>query len=294
MKIVPIPDAHLKNLFGPAGDILEKLDNIESLLPENERQQLGAAFLGDLVDDWGQEENLDLYEKTFDQAIEFVKRYQEKYELFFCLGNHDMSYPWGKRESGFSVLAQEQDCVRLKLKELRAAFTDKGRLSFIHVIDNCIFSHAGLSWGFVQKHADYSSMDRRAMLDDLVQRVNERADDIDSEKGVHRQSPHMSNLSRKKPISIEDMWNDESPVWVRMQKSTSLYFGDIRPYYDGRLQVVGHTPVERPLYEDEKGLLSLDTFSTYQDGSPVGNRRFVVIDTKTKVFQYADEIIANG
>ena len=33
MKIVPIPDAHLKNLFGPAGDILEKLNSIESLLP---------------------------------------------------------------------------------------------------------------------------------------------------------------------------------------------------------------------------------------------------------------------
>ena len=90
------------------------------------------------------------------------------------------------------------------------------------------------------------------------------------------------------------LWNDESPIWVRMQKFTSLYFGDIRPYYDGRLQVVGHTPVEKPLYEEEKGLLTLDTFSTNRDGSPVGDRRFVVIDTKAQAqtFQYADEIIA--
>ena len=96
---------------------------------------------------------------------------------------------------------------------------------------------------------------------------------------------------RTKNISVEDMWKDESPIWVRMQKFTSLYFGDIRPYYDGRLQVVGHTPVEKPLYEAEKGLLTLDTFSTHQDGKPVGNCRYVLIDTVEKTFRYVDEII---
>ena len=79
-----------------------------------------------------------------------------------------------------------------------------------------------------------------------------------------------------------------------MQKITALYFGDIRPYYDGRLQVVGHTPVEKPLYEKEKRLLTLDTFSTNQDGRPIGDCRFVVVDTVAQTFQYADEIVANG
>ena len=168
MKILGISDAHLKDLFSPAGKNLEKLGRIESLRPENERDQVGAVFLGDLADDWGQEENLELYERTFDCAINFVKKYQEKYELYFCLRNHDISYVWGRPEPGYSALAQA--CVTAKLKELRGAFTDKSRLAFIHAIDNCLFSHAGLSCGFVQKHANYSVMDRRAMIDDLIQK----------------------------------------------------------------------------------------------------------------------------
>ena len=55
MKMLVIPDAHLKDLFSPAADILEKMDYRESLLPEHKRQTLGAVFLGDLADDWGQE-----------------------------------------------------------------------------------------------------------------------------------------------------------------------------------------------------------------------------------------------
>ncbi len=55
--------------------------------------------------------------------------------------------------------------------------------------------------------------------------------------------------------------------------------------------MVGHTPAERPLYEEKKGLLTLDTFSTYRDAGPIGDCRFVVIDTIDKTFQYADEMI---
>ena len=290
MKMLVIPDAHLKDLFSPAADILEKMDYRESLLPEHKRQTLGAVFLGDLADDWGQEGNLKLYEETFNHAIDFVKNYQEKYAIYYCLGNHDISYVWGKSESGYSFAAQ--DCVRRKLRELRDAFIDKSRFSFIQCIDNCVFSHAGISWSFVQKYADCSAMDRRAMIDDLIRSVNERSDDIASEKVKKHQPVKTPYPLHGKTISVEDLWNDESPVWVRMQEFTSLYFGDIRPYYDGRLQVVGHTPVKSPLYEEEKGLLTLDTFSTYQDGSPIGDRRYVVVDTIDKTFQYADEMIA--
>ena len=286
MKVLAIPDVHLKDLCGPAADILEKIGNWRSMLPENERQPLGVVFLGDLADDWGQEKNLKLYEETFDQVIGFVKEYQEKYEIYYCLGNHDISYVWGKYESGYSVTAQ--DLVCRKLKELRDAFTDKSRFAFIHNIDNCMFSHAGLSWSFVQKYADYSAVDRTEMIDDLIRRINERTNDIDPEK--YRQN-RSEKLSIKRTIGAADLWDDDSPIWVRMQKLSALYFGDIRPYHDGRLQVVGHTPVESPLYEEEKGLLTLDTFSTYRDGSPIGDGRFVVIDTIDKTFQYADEMI---
>ena len=62
MKILVIPDVHLKPfIFDMAEEILgrEKVDN--------------CVVLGDLVDDWGQQLNVDLYSKTLDRAIRFAK-----------------------------------------------------------------------------------------------------------------------------------------------------------------------------------------------------------------------------
>ena len=38
MKVLVIPDVHLKDLCGPAADILERIDNRRFMLPENERR----------------------------------------------------------------------------------------------------------------------------------------------------------------------------------------------------------------------------------------------------------------
>ncbi|MBP3804956.1 MAG: hypothetical protein J6I76_13895 [Oribacterium sp.] len=37
----------------------------------------------------------------------------------------------------------------------------------------------------------------------------------------------------------------------------------------------------------EGNLLSLDNFSTYRDGNPYGNQRFVFVDTIAKTWQFA-------
>ena len=56
------------------------------------------------------------------------------------------------------------------------------------------------------------------------------------------------------------------------------------------MQVVGHTPVKKPLetkvYNDY--ILTLDTFSTYSGGDPIGDQRFVWIDTEKQMWEYAD------
>ncbi len=51
------------------------------------------------------------------------------------------------------------------------------------------------------------------------------------------------------------------------------------------LQVVGHTPVISAIQEGN--LLSLDNFSTYRDGIPYGDQRFVFVDTTEKTWQFA-------
>lgn len=52
------------------------------------------------------------------------------------------------------------------------------------------------------------------------------------------------------------------------------------------LQVVGHTPVRTAL--DEGNILTLDTFSTYKDGRPIGDERFVCVDTVEKKWEFVE------
>ena len=77
----------------------------ELLTEKQERQSVGVVCLMDLPDDWGKEDDLASYEKTFDRAIQFVREFREE-NIYFCYGNHDISYVWGKEESGYSTKAE--------------------------------------------------------------------------------------------------------------------------------------------------------------------------------------------
>ena len=59
----------------------------------------------------------------------------------------------------------------------------------------------------------------------------------------------------------------------------------MRLYDKDYLQVVGHTPVISAVQEGS--LHSLDNFSTYRDGNPYGDQRFVFVDTTEKTWQFA-------
>ncbi len=152
MKALIIPDVHLKPyMFSESAIIYQQLKKQELSLPEDERQPLGVVCLGDLADDWDKEDDLDLYEDTFDAAIEFVKTFDN--QVYFCIGNHDISYLWQRWESGYSTKAEP--VVRRKMKELKKAFSDPEKFAFVHCIDNStIFSHAGISAYYVIKHAN--------------------------------------------------------------------------------------------------------------------------------------------
>ena len=52
-------------------------------------------------------------------------------------------------------------------------------------------------------------------------------------------------------------------------------------------QVVGHTPVAKPQLDGN--VLTVDTFSTYRDGRPIGDERFVWIDTVEKTWAFVEE-----
>ena len=48
-------------------------------------------------------------------------------------------------------------------------------------------------------------------------------------------------------------------------------------------QVVGHTPVERIFEKD--GIISTDVFSTYLDGTQIGESAMIVIDSETGEYE---------
>ena len=96
-KVLVIPDVHLKPwMFDQAIDIMENTDC-----------EL-AVCLGDIVDDWGCEHDVDLYEETLKNAIRFASRYPD---TLWCLGNHDLAYVWDQYDHpGYSSYAADTVC----------------------------------------------------------------------------------------------------------------------------------------------------------------------------------------
>lgn len=227
-----MPDVHLKPwMFDKAKEIIEKNDFDRVVL------------LGDLVDDWDQENNLELYKKTLNRTIEFIKDYPD---TLYCFGNHDVSYLWQALESGYSAYAR--DIVVEGINNLIYTLPAENS-GFIHRIDNTLFSHAGLTEHFVIRQFGYGE---KLDIDFMIEKINRMGKD--------------------------ELWRDDSPIWARPQ------FNDMRMYPDDMLQVVGHTPVKQVLSEGK--VLTLDNFSTYGDGSPIGDERFVCVDTVKMEYEY--------
>ena len=92
MRILVIPDIHLKTWI---------FDRAEDILKASKADQ--AVCLMDIPDDWDMEFQTEMYKETFDRAIEFSRTYPD---TLWCYGNHDVSYPWGRLETGYSPYAE--------------------------------------------------------------------------------------------------------------------------------------------------------------------------------------------
>ena len=88
VTVLVIPDVHLKPwMFDRASDLMK------------EKKADRAVCLMDIADDWNQSLNIDLYNRTYERAIRFAAEYPD---TLWCYGNHDLCYPWNRRESGYS------------------------------------------------------------------------------------------------------------------------------------------------------------------------------------------------
>ncbi len=233
-KCLIIPDIHLKPwILQGAEDILHKDSSIDM-----------AVCLGDIVDDWGREYQLDIYEGTLITVLEFMTKHNN---TLLCYGNHDVSYMWGKEETGYSFAARQLVLKYMdKIKNVCGS-----RLRFVHKVESVIFSHAGLTLNYVDEFCE----DIRDDMDAVLNRINN-------------------------DFGVEELWKYTSPIWARPQPGYSKY----EMFAPGYLHVVGHTPVEKSLLSGD--VLSVDTFSTLRDGTPIGDRRFIWVDTVSKEWGY--------
>lgn len=227
-KILVIPDVHLKAfMFDRALEIMER-EGIEQ-----------AVCLGDLVDDFGQEMNTGAYEGIFNKVLDFDYAHPN---TLWCYGNHDVSYLWGKLETGYSPY-QEQRVIQ-NVRILRDKFQD--RLAFAHAIGNCLFTHAGVTWPYL-----YFLMGKGLNV-----------------KGIKCTQDVKDVINDCMP---DELWNDDSSLWVR---PLNCPVSDIFNEY-GVLQVTGHTPVKKA-YQNGS-ILFCDTFSTYPNKAPYGDQSFQIV-----------------
>lgn len=233
MKVLVIPDIHLKSWI---------FDKAEEIIRNGKADR--SVCLMDIPDDWEMELDIACYKNTFDRAIRFAKEHPD---TLWCYGNHDVSYPWGKLETGYSPYAERT--VISKLEELTNALPDTSQMAIIHRIDNVLFCHGGLTEDFVSC-LNEELID--AYIDEILSVINE--------------------------ASPKYLWNDESPLWFRPQHRNIDAFR--KEIYT---QVVGHTPVDK-IYEDN-GFISTDVFSTYRDGRQIGESAMVVIDSVSREFE---------
>lgn len=77
-----------------------------------------------MPDDWDMEFHIKRYKEIYDRAIDFAAAYPD---TLWCYGNYDVSYPWGKLETGYSPYAERT--VMSKLEELKNSLRDPAQIN---------------------------------------------------------------------------------------------------------------------------------------------------------------------
>lgn len=206
------------------------LDRAEEVLKSEKIEQIIA--LGDYVDDWGASR---LVYETFAQR--FAQFDEAHPTTLYCWGNHDFQYYYGVPSKSTGYVSSMIPLVQAMLKPL----VDQQRISVVHKIDHCLFSHAGLEARWVTKNRPTKSTKGSPVT------------------WVNHASPRV-------------LWQPNSPLWRRPSPTSTSYSPKI-------LQVVGHTPY--PLLFQDNGFLYTDTWSDTQTHQPIGDHSLAIVDTET-------------
>ena len=266
MKVLVIPDIHLKPYM------IEDARNILDTTPDID----GIVFLGDVVDDFGEQRNIKLYEETLNALISFCKGYKESHSVYFCIGNHDISYMWHKWQSGTSDSIQVEKLIREKLRVLKHLLGEN--MNFVNKVDNILFSHAGISIPFIY-------------FNNLDDKIVEWYSNVLSNPDKTYKIPNIDInyiVDRINKCRSKELWDDISPIWIRVEDDRYTKFLLPNTY-----QIVGHTP-QRHVFKlnndkNNSTMVICDTHSTHRNKSKYGDCSYVVADTIDKTYQIIEQ-----
>lgn len=230
MLILVIPDVHLKPwIFRCCAKLVKQYS------PDK------TVCLMDIPDKWGTKFSVELYEQTYDAAIEFARSYPDS---LWCLGNHDIKYICGSFDDYYSNMVAP--VVTRKHRILQRTLLDVSQMAIIHKIDNTIFCHAGLSRKYVEDIIGSQSFDD---VDLVIKKIND--------------------------TNYGELWeNENSPIWFRPLLDDSELFQS-----ENMLQVVGHTPVNSIIQTGN--LISTDVFTVRNREGIDNKGEVLLIDTIT-------------
>lgn len=244
----------MKVLF--VGDIhnhLYMIDDIKRLDKEYNFDRV--ICMGDYVDDWGTDNHNSL--ETLDKIFKLKKSNKEKYTLL--IGNHELSY-LGFPCSGHR--AELEDVMMQKLKEnidLLNLYTEVelGDRTFV-----C--THSGLTNDYVCQQLDVYG-EWKPILEQF-----------DKDKLLNlRYLCYCSYYRGGRDMCSSFVWADR-----REMQDLTLREKLIIPY-----QIIGHSPVQSVcnIVGENFELFFTDTHSTYRDGSPFGDKSYLMWDGEFKV-----------
>ena len=203
---------------------------------------------GDYVDDWNTDNHTSL--ETLNKVLNLKKSNVDKYTLL--LGNHEMSY------LGFPCSGHKTDLEEVLSQVLRENLQYIEYYTDIQLGDRIYTcSHAGFTNDYICQVLDVFG-DWRPVLDDLQK---EKLKNLPYLKYCSRYRGGMDNCS-------SFLWTDRMELVSSTTREKPLV----------QYQIVGHSPVSTVgnAVGETFNFYFIDTHSTYRDGTPFGDKSYLI------------------
>ncbi|MBS5450816.1 MAG: metallophosphoesterase [Coriobacteriia bacterium] len=246
------------------GDLHLKQSRVLPLVDEA-MEQAGArrvVLCGDVTDDWGATD-ADALSELAQMALWVGELRLSGVRVDVLMGNHDFAYVGGPDTPGMRPWIRLE--VQRLLYELGVVIATD--------IDDILATHAGLTEAWARSCLTWEPSTAEPAANQIARQLNKMLESGDRE--------NFRRLGATGPA--RGGWGTPGPLWADATELAADYLPGLR-------QIVGHTPMTTctRLLDDERHpdlpeLWACDTFSTYRNGTPIGDGSLLLVDDNGRV-----------